>query len=326
MSTDIQTVLRSIGVFKTLEDRVLDQVAPFVATRTVRAGETIFCQGEPSPYCFGIVSGEVVIQHVSRDPRFPPKVLGVLGPGSLFGEAALFEDSPRVAMASATQEGRLLMIRGPQLREWMGKNPETANIFLMAILRTSLERLRRTDHELAVVYGVGRLLGSGKPFEEQLTTALEFLKGSLVGVDEMVFYQRNPFWEEFAPKLSLPALEELPAIPLRHELVEAVRNAGSAKVFDPKAMLTALGEFRLPWQDRTVLAVIPLFDWDQAHDPLQGLLCLTSTLDPAEFVREKLLLLTSVSRPLAEALSRHRRQEDAVAQERLNQAKNTYRP
>src|SRR5882672_9144731 len=91
--------------------------------RSVRAGETIFCQGEPSPYCFGIISGGVVIQRVSKDRRFPPKVLSLLGPGSLFGESALFMESPRAAMASASQDGKLLAILGAKFRDWIKQDP-----------------------------------------------------------------------------------------------------------------------------------------------------------------------------------------------------------
>src|ERR1700747_2379582 len=106
MSTEVLKALKSLQGFSALEEALLEQIGRFAALRAVRAGETIFCQGEPSPYCFGVLSGEVVIQHVSKDGRFPPKVLGVVGSGGLFGESAIFEDSPRAAMASASKDGR----------------------------------------------------------------------------------------------------------------------------------------------------------------------------------------------------------------------------
>src|ERR1700690_4058813 len=110
MSSDIRQALKSLQGFNALEDAVLDQLLPFVSMRAVRVGETIFCQGEPSPYCFGVLSGEVVIQHVSKDSRFPPKVLAVVGPKGLFGESSIFEDTLRVAMATANKDGKLLAI------------------------------------------------------------------------------------------------------------------------------------------------------------------------------------------------------------------------
>jgi CRP-like cAMP-binding protein len=324
MPNELKQGLKSIQGFSALSEAVLEQLVPFASERVVRAGETIFCQGEPSPYCFGVLSGEVVIQHVSKDARFTPKVLGVVGPGGLFGESAILEDNPRAAMASASKDGKLLAIRGSQLRQWIQKNPETGQLLLLALLQSALGRLHRTSQELAVIYGVGRLLGSDKPFPDQLSATLDFLKGSLEGVDDLVFYQRNAYWEEFSPFLSLPALTDLPAIPLQNEMIQKVSAAGITQSFDPKTLQTQLAALKLPWETRLAMAVIPLFDWDKARDPLQGLLFLASGRQANAFAAEKQLLLTSVAHPLAEALSRHSRQEDALAQARLQQSKKSF--
>jgi len=324
MSSALNQAIKSLQGFNALSDAVIDQLVPFASERVIRAGETIFCQGEPSPYCFGVLSGEVVIQHVSKDSRFMPKLLGVVGAGGLFGESAIFEDSPRVAMASARKDGKLVALRGSQLREWVHKHPDIGQPLLLSLLQSSLQRLHRTSQELAVVYGVGRLLGSDKPFADQLSVTIDFLKGSLEGLDDLVFYQRNAYWEEFSPVMSLPTLTDLPAIPLQNEIVKAVSSAGVAQSFDPHAMASDLAKFKLPWETRVAMAVIPLFDWEKERDPLQGLLFLASGRQAQAFSAEKQLLLTSVSHPLAEALSRHGRQEEALAKVRLQQSKKSF--
>ena len=197
MTCDLKTALMSLDGFKVLEESVLDQIYSFISSRSVRAGETIFCQGEPSPFCFGILSGEIVIQHVSKDNRFPPKVLGTLGPGNLFGESAIFEDSPRAAMATAGKDGKLAVIRGQEFRQWLRLHPDLGQPLLMALLRSTIGRLHSTSHELAMVYGVGRLLGSDKPFLEQVASVLEFLKGSLPGLDDLILYRRSAYCKSF---------------------------------------------------------------------------------------------------------------------------------
>src|SRR5439155_9757644 len=98
MAKSIAEALKSISMLADLPEPFLKQLAEYTVLRKVRAGETIFCQGEPSPYCFGIVSGEIKIHRVSRNHRFPSKTLSLLGPGEIFGESALFADSPRSAM------------------------------------------------------------------------------------------------------------------------------------------------------------------------------------------------------------------------------------
>jgi CRP-like cAMP-binding protein len=324
MPSEVILALKSLQGFNALGEPLLEQLVPFVSLRAVRTGETVFCQGEPSPFCFGVLSGEVIIQRVSKDHRFPTKVLGVVGPNGLFGESSIFEEGARVAMASVGKEGKLVVIRGPQLREWIQKNPEKAQPLLLALLQTSLQRLNRTSHELAVVYGVARILGSAKPFSDQLSAVLEFLIGSLEGLDDLVFYQKSAYWEEFAPVLSMPVLEDLPAIPAECEFVKKVSLAGAPQTLDPQACRRELLEYKLPWENRLTMAVVPLFDWDKAPSPMQGLLLLASSRAAQAFSTEKQLLLTSISHPLAEALSRHGRQEDASAHARLQQSKKSF--
>ncbi len=304
-----------------MSESVLDQLAPFVSTRVMRAGETIFCQGEPSPYCFGVLSGEVVIQRVSINTRFPPKILGMIGAGGLFGESAIFGESARAAMASSSKDGKLLAIRGPQLIEWMKANSQASLSLLMALWKTSMSRLNRTNQELSVIYGIGRLLGSDKPFETQLSTALDFLKGSLEGLDHVVFYRQNPFWQEFSPSMSFPEVPNLESLPLQDPLIQKVSMAGAVQVFDPKEIRASLEAAQLPWNNMAAVAIVPLFDWDKSPNPLQGLLFLASERETTAFSAEKQLLLASLSHPLAEALSRHARQEDSSAQTRLQQSK-----
>src|SRR5262245_19183091 len=105
MALSLREALKKIEGFSQLPDSILQELEAFASFRPVRAGETIFCQGEPSPYCFGVVEGEVTIQHVSTDRRFPPKILGIVKSGGLFGESAMFEDSARRALASASRDG-----------------------------------------------------------------------------------------------------------------------------------------------------------------------------------------------------------------------------
>ena len=71
MSEKIVQSLRLVDLLEDLPDTCLEQLARFSLLRKIRAGETIFCQGEPSPYCFGIVSGQITIQRVARDRNFP---------------------------------------------------------------------------------------------------------------------------------------------------------------------------------------------------------------------------------------------------------------
>jgi CRP-like cAMP-binding protein len=324
MGAELLQALKSVQGFSVLPDAVLEQLMAFTTIRALHAGETIFCQGEPSPYCFGILSGEVVIQRVSRDSRFPPKILGILGQGHLFGESSIFEDSPRSAMASARTDGHLIAVRGSQLREWIQKNPDTSQSLLMALLESSTQRLQKTNLELAVIYGVGRLLGSPKSFLDQVPAALEFLRGSIEGVTDILLYQRSAYWEEFTPLAGFPELSDLPAISSTHEMIEKVRQSAQPQIYSGEAIQVHLDLFKLPWKNCSTVAFIPLLDWENSQDSIQGLLVLAGKQNSKAFSAEKQLLLASMALPFAEALSRHVRSQDMQARDRLQNSKKSF--
>ena len=324
MTPEITKALASIELLRDLPASAIDQLALFALIRTVRAGETIFCQGEPSPYCFGVLSGEVLIQRVSKDRHFAPKVLSVLGPGSLFGESSFFEESPRAAMASASRGGKLVAIVGAKLRDWLKRDPGVGQDVLMGMLKNSLERLQQTSGDLSVIYGFARLLGSPRPFAEALTVALDFVKNSLDGLDEIVFYQRSAYWEEFEPIRVLPHAAEVPVLPANHRLISEARTAAGALLLKSEELRQVILDIKLPWKNFASMALIPLIDRDQAGHPLEGLLLLASRENPQAFSPNAILLLTAISSQLIEAVSRQRRQDDAQAQDRLSQSRRSF--
>ncbi len=324
MTQNIKDRIKTLPEFAGLADPVLDTLAGFCAIRLVRAGETIFCQGEPSPYFFVVLAGEVAIERVSTDRRFPKKILGIVGPGELFGESSIFEESSRVAMASASLDGELLVIRGPDFRQWLKAHPEMSHPLVLSLLKTTLVRLHRTNHELSVIYGIGRILGSQKPFPEQLTATMDFLKSSLEGLDDIVFYQRSAYWEEFEALQSLPVRHDLAAIPLGHFLLSKVAASPDPWWFEPQQVLTELKDLQLGWENRVAGVVVPLFEYEKSAPVLHGLILMASSKVKSAFTAERRLLLMSLALPLSEVLSRNVRAQDHLAQSRLQHSKQSF--
>jgi CRP-like cAMP-binding protein len=309
MTERIAKALRSIDLFAGLPDPLLNELVAFSLLRQIRAGETIFCQGEPSPYCFGVVTGQISIQRVPREKNFPSKTLGVLGPGALFGEQALFKDNPRTAMAVASQNGELVAIQGKKFRQWLDQNEGVGLKLLMGMLESSLVRLRRTSHELSLVYGVGRALAGDRPFLDRLRETAQFLRASLEDIDDIQVYQRSPYWDEFEP-VSGGAMDppgEPAAFPIKHPYIETLTLTAAPIV--------------IPREGKTgVIALIPLMDSADSHQTIQGFLWVASR-NPDVFTANLFLLLTTVAVQFSEALTRQARQDDAEAHSRLDQKK-----
>jgi CRP-like cAMP-binding protein len=324
MTAEIEKALRCIPLLAPLPPECLQQIASFSMLRSIRAGETIFCQGEPSPYCFGIVTGEVAIQRVSKNRQTPPKMLSVLGVGALFGESALFEESPRAAMASARRDGQLVAILGTKMRDWIRNEPVASVPLLTGLLQNALGRLRQTSGDLSVVYGLSRIFGSEKDISDQLHAALEFLQNSLEHADLLAVYERSPYWDEFQPLNAYPETGRHMALDIKNDFAAQLDTLRQPFVIPRAQAQTLLEHFPERWKKAETLAAVPLVNRERQGGVVHGVLFIGCEDASAVFSSNLLLLLNAVSASLSEALARRFRLEEASAQARLRAARTSF--
>jgi serine/threonine-protein kinase len=111
-------------------------------TLAVSAGEFVVRQGDPGDVAYVIQSGECdvwktiggVRSHVRR-----------LGPGDVFGEAAVLAPGPRTASVVAASDVTLKVITGESLNRELDQNP-----MLAAFVRSLANLFRETDQALSV--------------------------------------------------------------------------------------------------------------------------------------------------------------------------------
>lgn len=136
-----------------LVTRFLKQATPFAALASARAralaarlerrpmarGEIIVREGEPGDACFLVRSGRVAV--VVNAANGAPREVSTLGPGMLFGEAALLTDAPRNATVAGLEPGELLVLRRRDLVGAMAEGNVSAEVLTLLQLR---ERPRQT--------------------------------------------------------------------------------------------------------------------------------------------------------------------------------------
>ncbi len=320
----IVDALRTIHWFAELPDELLAQLAQFSMLRNIRAGETIFCQGEPSPYCFGIVTGEVLIQLVSKDRQVAPKALSLLGSGAVFGESSLFVESKRTAMATAHKDGQLVAILGTKFRDWIKQDTARSAPLLMGLLQTMMGHLQQTSRELSVVYGIGRLLQANKPLVERLDDTTQFLLSSLDRVETLTMYHRSPYWEEYQPLLICPKEAVAPPIAATSDLAQTALHAAAALLMDTPERRQILTKIETSWHKQAAVALVPLFTRETPEQPLLGFMVLASTSNVHAFSSSSLLLLSSISSLIAEVIQQQTRQDDSQAKARLQQSRQSF--
>ena len=135
-----------------------DRMFAFGKLRRFADGQFIMHRGNAAVGFFGVAAGQVTIARHSADGGM--RILGVAGPGDLFGERAFLTDRPRLADAVADGAVELVHFSRAAFNNLLANEPKFA-ILIMRSLASQLEVLvERID--------AGRTL----PVAERLAAAL----------------------------------------------------------------------------------------------------------------------------------------------------------
>jgi len=158
-STTVSTsVLKSVPMFAAFREDQLRTLAPAVMRRSAPRGAVIMREGERVDSLYIVVAGRLKVMMGEADGK--EMILGILGPGEIFGEMGLIDDGPRSASVIAIEPCDLLVVTKRVFKKCLAENVEVA----LAVLRVVVRRLREADRKLGSlamldVYGrVARLL------------------------------------------------------------------------------------------------------------------------------------------------------------------------
>jgi CRP-like cAMP-binding protein len=112
-------------------------VGPQVPVRQIKAGETIFKEGDPATELYVIQKGRVSIQSGNR-------LLDTLDTNAIFGEMAIVDSAPRSADAIALTDVTLVPISQKQFLFLVSETP----FFAINVMRVLVRRLRHTNKAL----------------------------------------------------------------------------------------------------------------------------------------------------------------------------------
>lgn len=97
-----------------------------------KQGQTIFSEGDPAACVFYIQKGTVKLSVVSAQGR--EAVVGILGPGDLFGEGCVDGGSHRVTTATAISKCDLIRIRKEEFRHELHRNQLLSDNFISYLI------------------------------------------------------------------------------------------------------------------------------------------------------------------------------------------------
>jgi CRP/FNR family cyclic AMP-dependent transcriptional regulator len=146
MPSGVAALLKTVPLFKDLDDSELAAVAEVCREERFVSAEYIFREGESGNRLYLITEGEV---RISRDvPGSGEEALAVLKPGALFGEMAVFDRSERSTHAISNGGTVALTIARADFEMLLDFNRELAYKVLWSVTRLLSARLRSTNDSL----------------------------------------------------------------------------------------------------------------------------------------------------------------------------------
>ena len=140
-------VLKRSLIFSGLNEADLEALSKLAVSRTFKAGEYLFWEGDTPAHFYVVASGRVkVLKHSSLGKEF---VVAFFGPGEIFGEVAVFEERPYPASAQAVSDTELLGIGKDRFVAFLSSHPEVS----LRIINMLGGRLRDAQNRLNALAG-----------------------------------------------------------------------------------------------------------------------------------------------------------------------------
>jgi CRP/FNR family transcriptional regulator, cyclic AMP receptor protein len=153
-ATPREQQLARVPFFDGLTHVALGLIANATKEESHATGTKIFQYGDPGDKLFVILEGKV---RISREVAgMGEEALAVLGPGEVFGEMSLLDESPRSADARVHERCRLLVITKESFDDLLFLHKDLAYEVLWNCVRILSARLRETNEKLTFLTNSGK--------------------------------------------------------------------------------------------------------------------------------------------------------------------------
>ena len=138
-----ETFLARLPLFEGLTTEELARLGAATVRRSLRRGEVLFREGEPSTGLYALVYGS--IQLASRAGR----VIDIVGPGRSFGEPVMFMEKPWIVTASALADSLVLHVSRQAIFDELEHSPAFARRVIGAVSERAEGLVRQLDARAA---------------------------------------------------------------------------------------------------------------------------------------------------------------------------------
>jgi GAF domain-containing protein len=199
--------------------------------------------------------------------------------------------------------------------KFISEEPKAGLKILSGLLQVTMDRLEQTSQELATIYQTGKIISGGQNLSEILKGIVEQALLAIPTAENGAAYIYNEFNAEFDPDAAPAGATELS---VNRGLIRLMKEKSGGLVLD------SADEIK-PVEEKLFSGAVSLLASPILKDAkLLGFILLWSAKMPHAFRNSHLLLVSTVSSQLAEAIENiHHRQEERDKQ-RLRNARDSY--
>lgn len=147
-------LLAGLALFERLAADELERLIAYARWSRQRASAVLFRKGDPGTALFVVRRGRVKVCTHSEDGR--ELVIALIGPGEIFGEIAVLDESDRTADAVVLDDCELLVLERRDLVPFLLQHP-IASVRMLAGLAKTVRRTTQFLEDVAFLEGQSRL-------------------------------------------------------------------------------------------------------------------------------------------------------------------------
>lgn len=139
-------MLKDVKGFEVFERPDLEFLSKHMQANRVRAGSTIYFEGDRNSYLSILIDGSASVYKQDSDDNI--KYLASLSPGRIFGEISVIDNLPYSASIVAESDATIVTISRENFRQCVAANPIIGVHLLDLIARLLCARLRSVSNQL----------------------------------------------------------------------------------------------------------------------------------------------------------------------------------
>ena len=133
--------LAQVPIFRRAGVGELEQLGSVAKRESFKPNTVVFFQGDRADKVYVILSGSAKVYQQAEDGK--QKIIGILGPGEIFGELTLLDGRERSATVETIDQTEMLSIAHRDFHALATKNPE----ILWRVMEVLCERIRGLNEE-----------------------------------------------------------------------------------------------------------------------------------------------------------------------------------